>query len=589
MKGLAQAILLCLVLPFSVCAQQTPADLILVNGRVFTADAANPSAEAVAIRGGRIVTVGSSAEVEKLAGAATRRVDLVGRVVVPGFNDAHFHFMPDPEGTGLQFESLEPGWDEVVEGIRAAVEHTPAGTWIFGRVGNLLELPDASRASLDRIAPVHPVLLRTFYGHGYVLNSKAMPLLRIAEQEPNPAGGYYERVAGTNRINGRLWEYAEWKPNRVLVAQVTDDEAIRALREMADEAVSYGVTSMQVMPSMPVERFARLLFKADLPIRVRAIPFSQTTPHGRDLSEIRMLPKLRFPGTRVTVGGIKWILDGTPNERGAALRRDYADLRGWRGRLNFPESEIAAMVQESLDFRQQLLLHCVGDRTVEVVLNALESSGTKVDWRQKRVRIEHGDGLIDDLIPRARRLGVVVVQNPTHFSEPELFYRRWGGGMFPLRTLLEAGIPLALGSDGPLNPYLNLMFAVVHPYNPKEAITREQAVRAYTYGSAFAEFAEGEKGTIAKGWLADLVVLSQDIFSVDAPELPKTRSVLTVVGGRVVYDAKVLKETIDRRRTAVCPNEPDKFDEIRAAVRAADFLLPAGRGTQSARRVFARR
>jgi predicted amidohydrolase YtcJ len=310
---------------------------------------------------------------------------------------------------------------------------------------------------------------------------------------------------------------------------------------MAEEAVSYGVTSMQVMASMPVERFARLLVKADLPIRVRAIPFSQTTPRGRDLSEIRMLPKLRFPGTRVTVGGIKWILDGTPNERGAALRRDYADLRGWRGRLNFPESEIAAMVQESLDFRQQLLLHCVGDRTVEVVLKALESYGTKVDWRQKRVRIEHGDGLIDDLIPRARRLGVVVVQNPTHFSEPELFYRRWGGGVFPLRTLLEAGIPLALGSDGPLNPYLNLMFASIHPYNPKEAITREQAVRAYTYGSAFAEFAEGEKGTIAKGRLADLVVLSQDIFSVDAPELPKTRSVLTVVGGRVVYDAKVLK------------------------------------------------
>ena len=541
MKRLAQAILLCLVLPFSVCARQTPADLILVNGRIFTADAANPSAEAVAIKGERIVAVGSSAEVEKLAGASTRRVDLAGRVVVPGFNDAHFHFMPEREGTELQFKSLEPGWDEVVEGIRAAVEHTPAGTWIFGRVGNLLELPDASRASLDRIAPLHPVLLRTFYGHGYVLNSKAMPLLRIAEQEPNPAGGYYERVAGTNRINGRLWEYAEWKPNRVLVAQVTDDAAIRALREMAEEAVSYGVTSMQVMPSMPVERFARLLVKADLPIRARAIPFSQTTPRGRDLSEIRMLPKLRFPGTRVTVGGIKWILDGTPNERGAALRRDYADLRGWRGRLNFPESEIAAMVQESLDFRQQLLLHCVGDRTVEVVLNALESYGTKVDWRQKRVRIEHGDGLIDDLIPRARRLGVVVVQNPTHFSEPELFYRRWGGGMFPLRTLLEAGIPLALGSDGPLNPYLNLMFASIHPYNPKEVITREQAVRAYTYGSAFAEFAEGEKGTIAKGKLADLVVLSQDIFSVDAPELPKTRSVLTVVGGRVVYDAKVLK------------------------------------------------
>lgn len=541
MRKFIHLIFLSVLLSFPAFGQQAPADLILLNGKVFTADPARPSAEAVAIRGGRIIAVGTSAEMEKLAGATTRRVDLLERTVVPGFNDAHFHFGPDPQGFHLQFKTMEPSWEETVGAIEAAVKQAPAGTWIFGHVGHDVVLsPEVTRFALDRIAPDHPVLLRAYYGHGYIINSKAMPLLQI-EEEPDPAGGYYERVVASKRINGRFGEYAEWKPNRILVNQVPDEDVVKGLRALADEAVRYGITSMQIMPSMPVDRFARLLVEADLPIRVRAIPFPMTTPQRRDLSEIRQLSKLKFPRSKVTVSGIKWVLDGTPLERGAALRRPYNDRPGWSGKLNFPESEIAVMVKESLDFKQSLLLHCVGDRTVESVFKALESYGAKIDWNRKRMRIEHGDGLIDDLIPRARRLGVIVVQNPTHFSEPELFHRRWGTGMMPLRSLIEAGIPVAIGSDGPMNPFLNIMFATIHPYRPAEAITREQAVRAYTYGSAFAEFAENEKGTITKGKLADLAVLSQDVFRAPVPKLPKTGSILTIVGGKVVYDANVLK------------------------------------------------
>lgn len=278
---------------------------------------------------------------------------------------------------------------------------------------------------------------------------------------------------------------------------------------MADEAVAFGITSMQIMSSMSVDRFAKLLVKADLPIRVRAIPFAMTTPTKRDLSEFEMLSKLKFPNSKVTVGGIKWVLDATPYERGAALRQPYNDRPDWKGKLNFPESEIAKMIRESLTFKQQLLFHCAGDRCAEAVLDALENV-RNVDWKQRRVRLEHGDGVTGDLIERAKKLGVIVVQNPTHFSTVDMIYARYSPNtkFFAARSLIEAGIPVAIGSDGPMNPFLNIMLAAIHPARPSEAITREQAVRAYTYESAYAEFAEAQKGTLTKNKLADLAVLS---------------------------------------------------------------------------------
>ena len=226
------------------------------------------------------------------------------------------------------------------------------------------------------------------------------------------------------------------------------------------------------------------------------------------------------------------------------MRQPYADPPDTSGELNFSQKEMEAILRESLQNNDQLLVHVVGDRTTAAFLNAMEATGGKKVWSGRRVRIEHGDGIMPDLRARARELGVIVVQNPTHLTLRELFIKRFGlertERFQPLRSLVEAGIPVALGSDGPLNPYLNIMLASAYPGKPREALTREQAVTAYTLTAAYAEFAEKEKGSLEPGKLADLAVLSQDIFGAPAEDLPRTESVLTMVGGEIVYDANVL-------------------------------------------------
>lgn len=524
---------------------QTP-ELILIDAKIFTGDTSRPRADAIAILRNRISAVGSNEEVRRLAGRTTRVVDLGGRRVVPGFNDAHTHFAPEPTATWLQFSSMEPTWAEVADALRRAAAQARPGQWILGQVGGTAYAERAfDRNALDRIAPAHPVVIETFYGHGTVVNSRAMKLLGISERPSNPLGGSFERDGKGGTFNGRVNEYADWIIDRKLSDLVSDADAVTALKRMGAEATSFGVTSLQIMPTMRIERFARLLERADLPVRVRAIPFSLTTTRGRDMTEIRFLRSYKSRSSRVKLGGIKWIVDGTPFEHGAAMRSAYADLPDERGRMNFNATQVEMMLRESLRLDEQLLLHAVGDRAIETIFSAMEKigRGSSVDWKTKRVRIEHADALSGDLLARAKQLGIVVVQNPTHFSLVEMLYSRWSPQMQfeKQRTLIEAGIPYAIGSDGPMNPGLNVMLATIHPSRPTEAISRPQAVSAYTSAAAFAEFAEHEKGILKAGMLADLAVLSQDIFSVPPEALPRTTSVLTIVDGKIVYDSKILK------------------------------------------------
>lgn len=536
----------CLVL--GACAANRPGprpgppDLILTGGKVFTADSARPWAEAVAIRGDRIVAVGTSAEVGRLRGRDTRVVALEGRVVVPGFNDAHDHV--GAAEVGVEFATgasplPDPDAAQVLDSLRALVRRTPPGTWLHTVVGlRVLEDTAARRTALDRVAPAHPVLLRGWTGHGAVLNSAALRALEIPEDVRDPLGGWHERDAA-GRLTGALNEYADWAALRRLYSGVPDSMVVASLRAYAAESVRLGVTSVQSMNGyLDPAKTTRVLGAARLPIRLRAIPYLMTSPSGRSTAEWAGVE--RDPAPRSTISGAKWVLDATPIERNALMREPYRDRPGWRGRLNFPEDTIRAILAEALAGREQLMLHVAGDSTLRVAFAAMQSLAPDSVWRRLRVRIEHGDWLAGDLLPVARRLGVVLVQNPTHFAfDTAMLRQRFGrvpADFQQSRSVVEAGIPVAIGSDGPRNPFLNLMFAVAHPTHPGESLTREQAVTAYTLGSAYAEFAERDKGTLAPGKLADLAVLSQDIFAVMPHALPATVSVLTLVGGEVVHD-----------------------------------------------------
>jgi predicted amidohydrolase YtcJ len=533
------------------CADRQPtAEIVLFNGKVFTADPVRPVVEGLAIRGDRILAVGTNAEVDELSTAATRRMDLAGHVAIPGINDAHTHFAAYPAGTHVlqPFSEMDPLWFEVRSTIAAGVRQIPEGTVIRGTVGiRVMADPAATRFALDTIAPNHPIILSTFFGHGDLLNTRMMQELAVGETDPDPPGGFYERVPGSNRLNGKIFEYAQWRLWRRLADRADRKQLIEQFRHLSDQAVRFGITSIQTMPNLSPELFVSLLTEANLPLRVRVIRFPVTDDKGRVAVEGADLTKQLAGSDRITLSGLKWILDGTPLERGMAIRGEYMDRPGWSGRINFPPSEISSIVRESVERDEPLLLHAVGDRTAAIVFDTMDAM-KEVDWTTRRLRIEHGDGVVRDLVPRAARLGVIVVQNPMHFALAPIMRARFGPNFdfLRLRSLHEAGVRIALGSDtfgGPeFNPYLNIMLASLHPTAPAEAISREMAVEAYTRNAAYAEFKEQEKGTLERGKLADIAVLSQDIFTVPPTALPATESILTMIGGRVVYDAGKLPE-----------------------------------------------
>ena len=537
--------LLCLAT--SALAQHGDPDLILFNGKIFTSVRARPYVEALAIRGERIVATGDTKTIKAMAGPKTNAIDLHGGTAIPGINDAHHHFQLGPPEVDVDLHTMDPSWAQVKDGIVAAIAKNPPHSLISVAIGfKVFGDTSINRDTLDRLAPHNPLSLGTFTGHGLILNTAGLRFYNIPENQPDPMGGRFERDA-KGRLTGTLREYAILNIERAAADRLPDSAALAQLRQQLDEEARYGVTSIQELSvTMAPSRAVSLLETIPTQIRVRVVRMPTTTPAGRDIQEGKGVPA--HPASLITVSGSKWLADGVGVEgtftpRGAwklppqpPFDALFTDLP-----LEFPKGEYRAMLQESIKNNDQLLLHVSGNLSVATILDAIDAAGGKRVWDGRRLRFEHGDGIFADQFARIKQDGIIVVQNPLHlapFAPPGVVAFEKAQ---PLKSLLAAGIPLAMGSDGPTNPYLDIMFAANPGNRPSEAITREQAVTAYTLTSAYAEFQEKEKGTIQPGKLADIAVLSQDIFTVPAEELPKTVSVLTLVGGKVVYKATPAK------------------------------------------------
>ena len=523
------------------CAGNAP-DTILINGKVFTANPAQPWAQAVAIRGDRIVGTADTATIVAMAASSTRTIDVGGRTIIPGINDAHTHISITPPVDRLSLP-FNPTIDQIADAIRAQIKTTPAGRLIEGEFGDQAwDHPSFTRAWLDAIAPDHPVWLAAFTGHGTLLNSKALAFVGIDEQAPTTEGGEFGRDE-RGRLNGRLDEYAESFARRQRAIKTDAAEVARIYRQYASDARAFGITSTQLLGDyLPAVDAAKALVASDTPMRWHYFRFP-IVANGETLDSKPPLPPQ--PSPSVDMRGMKWILDGTPIERLGFMRQPYSDAPGNTGRLNLPAARIDLFVGWAYGTEDPLAVHAFGDGAIEAYVAAVERGGRPEVWKQKRPRIEHGDMLAADLIPRVKAMGMLVVQNPTHFTFPEIFLARYGkerlAWMQPMKSLLDAGIPVAIGSDGPMNPFLNIMAATTHPTNPKEALTREQAVSAYTTGSAFAEFKEDEKGRVVVGMLADLAVLSADVFTVPVEQMEGIRSVMTMFGGRIVHETGAVR------------------------------------------------
>ncbi|MEJ7821661.1 MAG: amidohydrolase family protein [Chitinophagaceae bacterium] len=505
------------------------ADIIFTNGKIFTSDTTKLYVQALAIKGNKILSVGSNALIEKFASAKTKKIDLKGKTVVPGFNDAHDHLgwlIPTGKSFITPFSVTGLSKNAVIDSLARLVKEVNPEQWIYGTIG-LTVFNDTTirRRLLDSISSRHPIMLLLEWGHGMILNSKALQAIHVSNTAPDPLGGWYERKQGTNYLTGVLYEGSQFPAWQALTVS-EPPKLIKSLRAHASEEIAFGITTVQNMSSTLQGNAARRFFaKASLPVRTRIIAVPASTEFGRSLTEWNHSESHITPLTYVS--GIKYIIDGTSLEQNALKTNPYPNRSNWYGRLNFPLDTLKQILKEALVTNRQLLMHLAGDSATKVILRLMKQMASDDQWKGKRVRIEHGTGVLtDELIKEVNDMGIIIVHTPQV------------GMRSPLQKWLSTGIHIAVGPDALINPYLNIMFMTTRQVNPNENLTREQAVIAYTHGSAYAEFAEKEKGTLAKGMLADLAVLSQDIFTISPQQLPSTRSLMTIINGKIMYEQR---------------------------------------------------
>lgn len=508
-------------------------DLILHHGHIFTGDLAHPWAEAISIVFDHILAVGTDATIQPTAGPRTRLIDLQGRMAMPGVNDSHDHV--GGASTGVEAQTThppmaDPSLQELAEAIRTAAAAAPSGDWIHAVVGtNTIRHPQEARAIIDAAGAGHPVLLEAWWGHGVILNGQALTKLAIGDSVNDPQGGHWDRDA-QGHLTGLAEEYAGHAIRRRLATDAGVPASVTRMRAYAQRRLSEGVTSVQVMATNEtLSEFRQTFRQANVPLRFRIMRFPMPDEDKRVGERLASGEEILTPLVRIA--GVKWVLDGTPLEQLAYSTKEYPNRPGWHGRPNFSREFIDQQLKNALNGKDQLMLHIVGDAMTDQVLDEMEKIAPAARWHPLRVRIEHADGFTtSERDARAKKLGLVIAQP------------RPGR---PFRALREAGIPLAYGSDDGMTPFF-MLAQMTDTHNPN-AITREEALRVLTIGSSFAEFEEKKKGTLVPGMLADVAVLSQDVMTAPTEALPGTRSLLTLVGGKIAYSSPDFAEPAVRK------------------------------------------
>ena len=546
-----------------------PADLVLLGGRVVTVDPDHPEAEAVAVRNGRIAAVGTTAEIEATAGPDTEVIQLEGRLAIPGFIEGHGHFM----GVGNAQMILKLGeadnWNRIVDLVAEAVAEAPEGGWIDGRgwhqekwdqiPGGAVEgLPH--HLGLSEISPRNPVLLRHASGHAAFANALAMELAGIDRSTPDPPGGTIVRDAEGN-ATGALRETAQR-----LVARARDramaersDEERRAELELqlelaAEESLRKGVTSFQDAGSSfeMISFFKEMAEAGRLPIRLYVMVRGQSNEEmDTRLPDVLMT---NHADGFLTVRSIKRQVDGALGAHGAWLLEPYDDMPSSAGLVIEEVADIEETARIAIRHGFQVNTHAIGDRGNREILDAYERAFGEagVNGPDLRFRIEHAQHIHPDDIPRFGELGVIAAMQAVHATSDgpwvleKLGDERARTGAYVWRSLLDSGAVVTNGTDAPVedvNPLPSYFATVTRElpdgtrFYPEEALTREEALYSYTMAAAWSAFEEDVKGSLTPGKYADIVVLTKDILTVPDEEIPEAEVAMTIVGGKVVWNA----------------------------------------------------
>ncbi|MBS0374249.1 MAG: amidohydrolase [Proteobacteria bacterium] len=539
-------------------AEAPAADLIIEHARIWTVDRARPEAEALAVRGERIVAVGSEREVGAWRGPTTRVIDAHGHRVVPGFNDAHVHFSDGGASlTAVQLNDVT----SLAEFSRRLAEYArgvPSGSWIQG--GNWdetkwspAELP--TRQAIDAVTAGNPVAISRYDGHLVLANSRALALAGITAATADPAGGMIVRDAH-GEPTGALKDAAIELLARVIPAP-TPTERRRSIERAMREAASLGVTSVQDMANPPLDysdlgTLAELLGEGRLTARFYVAPLITGVEDQAKLGIRRA-----FGGSWLRIGAVKGYADGSLGSRTAYFFEPFDDQPGFRGLLGEtmqPLSKMRGYLERADSGGLQVCIHAIGDAAISTVLDLYTGIAERGGARDRRWRIEHAQHMAAKDFDRFATLGVIASVQPYHaiddgrWAESRIGRER-SSRTYAFRTFLDHRVHVAFGTDwpvAPLDPMLTLYAATTRAtldgrnpggWFPEQKVTIEEAIEAYTLGSAYAEFQESEKGTIAAGKLADFVELSEDILHLPPAELRRVKVLRTVVGGREVYRA----------------------------------------------------